>query len=305
MRTLSESERLQRIRETWREGAPSDAEVTAARQRTLRRIRVAGGHREASRFAGLHLDVALGRVGAAALIFVITRSVEPQDDVGDAVADQTRLPESPVGQVGEEQGAPERAVAQAGAEVEAPAPLPHTPPRIERDGVMIEVTPGMEFEIAEGQSVTVVMGDERTTVAGPRLIEFTFEADRASGFRMHLSSPAGSARPGVATPTKESKRPVVRSNGAPHESAAAKREISGWRRAAEAMRQGDDAEAERALSDLTRSSNAANRDAAALALAQLHLAAGRTQRARPELERLSRTGSTQLVRRRARELLVR
>ncbi len=310
MRTLSESERLQRMRDAWQEGAPSDAEVTAARQRTLRRIRMASGGRAPSKFAGLHLDLALGMLGATALIVVVTSSIGTQGDSVETVAIDSTTSSPSLADVRSDDGTRETPTSRQLSEAEATSELAHTPPRIERDGVAIEVTPGMEFEVAEGKSVTVVMGEERTTVAGPRLIEFSFEADRASGFRMHLSSPprpAGSDTAGAAhgartrDTAKDSKKPAARAKA--REGAAAQREISAWRRAAEAMREGDDAEAERALGDLTRSSSVANRDAAALALAQLHLAAGRIEQARPELERLSRDGSTRLVRRRARELL--
>lgn len=78
-----------------------------------------------------------------------------------------------------------------------------------------------------------------------------------------------------------------------------------WQRAAEALRQGDDRQATAALQELTSSSDPYTRDSAALAKAQLDVARGRWDRARPVLERLAGTGATPLLRRRAAEVLSR
>jgi hypothetical protein len=76
-----------------------------------------------------------------------------------------------------------------------------------------------------------------------------------------------------------------------------------WSTVAVAMRAGDRGGAERALDDLTGSADAKTRDDARLARAQLWLAQGRLDRARPELEDLSGNASTALVRERARNAL--
>jgi hypothetical protein len=76
-----------------------------------------------------------------------------------------------------------------------------------------------------------------------------------------------------------------------------------WRRAAEALRRGDDQQATAALQELGSSPDPYTRDTAALAKAQLDVAAGRWDRARPVLERVASGGATPLLRRRAREVL--
>jgi hypothetical protein len=72
-----------------------------------------------------------------------------------------------------------------------------------------------------------------------------------------------------------------------------------WAAAAEAMRTGDLAGAERAFTELTRNADPATRDEATLALAEVMLAQGRVDEARPLLERLMAHGSTPFVRKRA------
>lgn len=76
-----------------------------------------------------------------------------------------------------------------------------------------------------------------------------------------------------------------------------------WSAAADAMRAGDYASAERAFDDLARSPDARTRDEARLARAQVLVAGGRPDEARAELESLARAGATPLVRDRAAEAL--
>lgn len=76
-----------------------------------------------------------------------------------------------------------------------------------------------------------------------------------------------------------------------------------WSEAATALRQGDAQRATRALDDLSRSRDAATRDAARLALAELWMSQGNVVKARPVLQTLSGSGATPLIRKRAQELL--
>jgi hypothetical protein len=69
------------------------------------------------------------------------------------------------------------------------------------------------------------------------------------------------------------------------------------------MRAGDYATAERAFDDLVRSPDVKTRDEARLARAQLWIATQRSGRARPELDSLSTTGASPLVRARAADAL--
>lgn len=78
---------------------------------------------------------------------------------------------------------------------------------------------------------------------------------------------------------------------------------SPWTVAAAAMRDGDYQGAEAAFDTLARSTDPSTRDAARLARAQVWIADGRAAEARPELEDLSTTGATPLVRKRATALL--
>ena len=76
-----------------------------------------------------------------------------------------------------------------------------------------------------------------------------------------------------------------------------------WARAAEALRLNDFAAADRAFSDLGHAPDAATRDAARLARAQLWIAHGRAKEVTPVLQDLAATGATPLVRQRAAEFL--
>jgi hypothetical protein len=76
-----------------------------------------------------------------------------------------------------------------------------------------------------------------------------------------------------------------------------------WAAAAEAMRTGDLAAAERALTELTRNADPTTRDQATLSLAEELLAQGRVDEARPLLQRLMAHGSTPFVRKRAADAL--
>jgi len=78
-----------------------------------------------------------------------------------------------------------------------------------------------------------------------------------------------------------------------------------WARAAEALRKDDFDGADRAFGELCRAPDAATRDAARLARAQLWIAHGRGAAVRPVLQNLAVTGATALVRERAAEFLSR
>jgi hypothetical protein len=80
--------------------------------------------------------------------------------------------------------------------------------------------------------------------------------------------------------------------------------VSPWTVAAKAMRAGDYVAAERAFGQLANGSDPQQRDEARLARAQVWLAQGRASDARPELEALSASGATPLVRQRAQDELL-
>jgi hypothetical protein len=75
-----------------------------------------------------------------------------------------------------------------------------------------------------------------------------------------------------------------------------------WQQAARALERHEHGEAERVLAELARKHPGAA-DAADLARAQVMITSGRATAARPLLERLAQTGTTETIRRRARQLL--
>ncbi|HEX8796166.1 MAG TPA: hypothetical protein VF765_34690 [Polyangiaceae bacterium] len=81
------------------------------------------------------------------------------------------------------------------------------------------------------------------------------------------------------------------------------RPTGGWGAAAEALRTGDYATADRAFGDLSASPDARTRDEARLARAQVWVAQGRTAEARRELAQLAASGATPLVRTRAADMM--
>ena len=75
-----------------------------------------------------------------------------------------------------------------------------------------------------------------------------------------------------------------------------------WSDAAEALKKNDRVRAERALAELTASSDAVTRDSAELALIELWMKSGQTARGRGALARLAASGATPAIRNRARNL---
>jgi hypothetical protein len=80
-------------------------------------------------------------------------------------------------------------------------------------------------------------------------------------------------------------------------------QVGAWARAAQALRTNNEVEALSALDELGQSVDRTTRDAALLAKAQLHTRGGRAEQAAPVLRRLSESGATPLIRRRAAEVL--
>lgn len=318
---LSEKERLARMRRVWVAEGPSNFEVASARTRILQqgsqrrsRLRRADGPLQAH---GLLGDLALGLALAGAFVLAVRSwfhesaleqqlAMAPTDEwvagaergnasnaaPADALLRAAGSEASALSRREADDGArpADRASAENGEGSEQVARLAGVSPRIERAGVVTSAAPGVTYEVAAGERVTVVLGAERTVVEGPRLIEFTFEADRASGFKMHLSTPAPSSRPSKS----RSKGAAV----APDET-----HVGAWTRAVEALRLGDRLRAEKALLELSEGPASESADSAALALAQLWLARGETSRAMPVLQRLSASSHSDVVRRRAAELL--
>ncbi|HEX4340504.1 MAG TPA: hypothetical protein VH062_31565 [Polyangiaceae bacterium] len=115
------------------------------------------------------------------------------------------------------------------------------------------------------------------------------------------------ARPQNSPAVAPSSVAATTENAAPAESAAPPENAAGgpWARVAEALSNKDYARAEQSLGELTVSTDPTTRDAAELARAELRIARGQGGSLRPDVERLSQTGATALIRRRAARLLER
>lgn len=318
---LSERERLARMRKVWVSEGPSNFEVASARSRIAHRLSPAGSQQsDGSRpprgpvqAHGLLADLVLGLSLAGAVVVAaqwwfdnpasapLASLPMPGSDTlpGRAGAESTGMTGLPTGKTGSELEPARHATGPVSGHGAAEGNLNvsesvvasgQASPTIERGGVVTTAAPGVVYEVAAGERVTVLLRGERTVVEGPRLIEFTFEADRASGFRMHLSTPAANAK-------KASTSTPVPARG------KAAEEVGAWARAAEALRRGDRERAEQALLELSDGPASEGADSAALALAQLWIARGDAERARPVLERLSSSAQSSVVRRRATELL--
>jgi hypothetical protein len=107
-------------------------------------------------------------------------------------------------------------------------------------------------------------------------------------------TPSARMHPAVA-PSSDAPSPAT--------SASTTATAGGWAAAAEALRAGDYASADRAFGDLAASGDPRTRDEARLARAEVWIAQGRTGDARHALEQLASSGATSLVRTRATDML--
>lgn len=309
MTSSNTEQRLARMRAVWAETAPDSLDVMRAKRRYARRSQQNGSTRLVwdlalgASFAGatllayqLYLDgsrvlveVARGELGETAT------SEGPQVAVAERVASGIAAPShEPLGVAaasGQSASAGPTSAEQPASAGGAPSELVY----IERAGERVLLEPGVQYQIAQGEHITLVLAGQRQEIRGPKVLQVTLEADRAAGFRVHLSERA--ERPSVAAPGP------VRGTGQSAISRESADSNDAWMRAAEALRRGDTAAAEAALERLSQSPRTATRQAAELALAQLWFSGGQRQRAKPLLVRLAEQAEAPVVRRRARELL--
>jgi hypothetical protein len=304
---LSEKQRMKRVRQVWLAAGPSGFEVAAARKRYFAEQSAAQG--TGFRWA---IDLAWGFCAVAALI--VGYEVWTGDDervLRDSVAQEARP--APVAtdsvsgsasgltsadSLGQQAMNEPLGVGTSGLIIADPSQA-----SLEIGGSKVLIAPGVRYEVAAGERAIVSFGAERSIVAGPQLIEFTFEADRASGFVMHLSelsqAPAKVSEAPEQPATEKLTTPRNRPDSAVDLSSS---QATSWTKVARAMRDGDQSTAERELQQLSRAGSTENRDSAALALAQLWLARGEVARARPALGKLQRDAVSPVVKRRASEL---
>lgn len=288
MSASSDEQRLARMRRVWRAEAP-EAEVVAKAYQRFTRVQPRARH------WSFELVVAAAVAGGLLLAF----------GRGGFLGSSQRAKESPSSPLAAEavgSGNPELPMASSagGRSTQTPSSVP-AGLWLERAGALTQVTPGVQYSVAAGESVGVFVEGERHVVVGPRTFEVALEVDRASGFRLYQSD----AAPPLGSASKDSvdgKQPREHESS-PSVTSRASLASSSWIRAAEAMREGDAVAAERELQALSRSASTETRDAAELTLAQLWLTHGPRARALPVLARLSHEGATARIRRRAAELI--
>lgn len=290
MSASSDEQRLARMRRVWRAEAP-EAEVVAKAYHRFTRVQPRARH------WSFELVVAAAVAGGLLLVFgrggfLGSSSERAPGDVASSVAAE----EVGAGSLEPSLAASTRGLGTQTAPSSVPAGL-----WLERAGALTPVTPGVQYRVAAGESVGVFVEGERHLVVGPKTFEVALEVDRASGFRLYQSD----AAPPLGSASKDSvdgKQPREHEE-APNVASQSNLGPSSWIRAAEAMRKGDAAAAERELQALSRSASTETRDAAELTLAQLWLTHGPRARALPVLTRLSHEGATARIRRRAAELI--
>jgi hypothetical protein len=266
------AERARRIADVRDQLEPSDAEVA----RAVARIR--GRRRERPALAPV-----FGWAAAAVVLIVAATLAWPR---GPAVVKHDAPP--PLAPIPTAQPAPEAPDVSATF--------------IVRNGTRTRVTADTRLSLAAGERATVELGAEKVELVGPRVVEIVRNPERACGFSIEYPEDESAQAPSKPAPDKQA-RVKRTAEPAPPEPSAAPEPSAGWERAAQALKARDVPRAENALGELAQSQDAATRDAALLARAQLWISQGRSAEARPVLETLAKTGATPLVRRRAAELL--
>jgi hypothetical protein len=317
MSSVSNEQRIERMRAVWQESAPSAENVAMAYRRYVNRQHAVSPRRWL-------VDFAIAGAGAGLLLTVCAQLFLRDGDAKE----RARLEFQAVATAASV--SPSAALAAApGAGAAQPDPAPEL--RMERNGVVVGLLPGVQYEVLAGERVVVNLGPESQELVGPKVFQISLEVDRASGFRLILADDKDSLGLAPKGPPQGSKGAVrssaVSAEGAqrsarvtrnadgenelagsasaqsvePNSDARDTAGSSGWQRAALAMRRGDLVTAQSELQSLVHAGGE-SRDAAELTLAQLWLSSGQVERARVVLGRLAREGSTAYVRRRAGEL---
>ncbi len=221
----------------------------------------------------------------------------------------------------------------------APARSEHSRCFVQRAGRRTACVPSADLKLAPGEHAALMVDGVKTELVGPGVAHLSLEVKSGiwvSQFEpqgwvpdLHAPRPAHSTtdssstagNPAIANTVTDrdalkpralgpaAKQPLPLAPDADNASAApnatpASPLDGAWSRAASALRRGDDFAARSALSEISRSSDPASRDAALLAQAQLDLASGSKDKAMPLLNQLARSGSTAFVRQRAQEIIV-
>jgi hypothetical protein len=178
---------------------------------------------------------------------------------------------------------------------ESPGPAALASPHIEGPHGVTPLSNGVRLELKAGESAHVVLAEGQSTeLQGPCVVVFWSNPTQVGGWRLSRQPTEGTIA--LADPDNDHPLPGPGPTALPATQRA-------WARAAEALRSDDFVAADQAFNQLGHDSDAATRDAARLARAQLWIAHGRAAEVRPVLEDLASTGATALVRQRAAEFL--
>lgn len=309
-----DARRLQRLSECWHADEPSEAEIRRAVRRMAWRMRRPAPRTPWPRILALVAASSLGTSAALA----VTGALRVPAPLA-ALLPAPEHPSSPAAEV----AARPRIYRKGGGQPQ-------------------EVPAGVPVQLGAAEQVTVVVGSVSTELTGPGMVTVGRRAggsDWVVGFEHSESARAGHTRPSLGIPahgvpppasagvpglvppqlepgraggdaaglgrprgTSGSSQPAP-PEATPREEGASPGLDGSWSQAAKALREGDERGATRAFSTLAHSEDPVTRDAALLARAQLDVAAGRREEALPLLRFLSLHGATELVRRRAAEVM--
>ncbi len=292
-------ERLHRMTSMWVADQPDEQTLTAAVTRFQASRQT---QRPSSVWRTPFASALMGAVLGMAVLVVSGRSGDPARTVA----------------------APSSSILAAKSELSTPSRAAIAAPHIQRHGgAVTPLTDGLRVELQPGESARVALGDGHTSeLSGPCLVQFWASPTEVGGWRLSIERPTASSRadldPGndsvdvaeaknaPADPSLAHARPPTVQVPEPNAPAGGKADVvyeRAWARAAEALRKDDFDGADRAFNELCGAPDAATRDAARLARAQLWIAHGRGAAVRPVLQNLATTGATALVRERAAEFL--
>jgi hypothetical protein len=297
-------ERFQRIRQAWAEQQDGELEDEHALAVAASRFQVATGRRKLEIPGPLFFGFA-GAM-AALLVLLVTQRVPARPGAASVAA-------QPTGAAASIASARENILPAVAAPAERSLAVV---PQVRGPHGAVPLSEGLRIDLKEGETAHVELGDGRTSeLRGPAAFEVRASSSEVSGWRL---SPIAAARADAVIADPDERAAHAFENGASPSPKGAEPERAivveksanpkitrAWARAADALRENDFADADRAFDELCRAPDAPTRDAARLARAQLWIANGRGAEVRPVLVDLAATGATALVRQRAAELLSR
>ncbi len=315
-------ERLRRMASTWTSDAAAAPENELRLQAATERFAALATLRRQERWRA-SLPFALAGAAAGLAVLVATHRIggpSPQATEPTAQANAASLA------AGRKELEPGAVTGPASADRDS-ARASLAVPHVEGPRGVTPLSDGLRIELKAGEAARVALANGQSSeLRGPCAVEFWSSSTEVGGWRLApvkietadtvLPEPEVAARAAVdrARSVEElasAQRQVGARETAP--SGAAVAEVPkasahaqiAWERAAEAMRRDDFGGADAAFGELCRAPDAATRDKARLARAQLWIAHGRGAQVQAVLTDLAANGSTPLVRQRAAEFLSR